>query len=182
MHNVYETHYVQDQENDGDPSKRRSLHHRRDYHLGVNVESDFRRHHLYKKPSGRIDENPSNAASFTLESFYRKEFKTKFDTQISTCTEVHDNSKETTGLLIDTLHPEEKEAPLESFRDLSEYFPRDQRPDPEALMSEMEILRCHLTGKRDRIKDISDAARVAEEKNQCFLWLTRLTARLLLHQ
>ena len=46
--------------------------------LGVDAQSDFQRHHCHRKPRGRIDENPSNAVSLKLESFYRKEFKTVF--------------------------------------------------------------------------------------------------------
>ena len=114
-------------------------------HLDVNVDSDFQRYHRYRKPSGRIDENPSNATSFSLHSFYRKEFKAVLDTQIGTYTEVHNNSKETTRPLIDTLHPEKKATPLDLFEELTEFFPPDQKPDPEALMSEMEIFRCHLS-------------------------------------
>ena len=67
------------------------------------------------------------------------------DTQIGTYTEVHNNSKETTRPLIDTLHPEKKATPLDLFEELTEFFPPDQKPDPEALMSEMEIFRCHLS-------------------------------------
>lgn len=38
--------------------------------LGVDTQSDFQRHH--PKRYGGIDENPSNAVSYNLESFYRK--------------------------------------------------------------------------------------------------------------
>jgi hypothetical protein len=81
----------------------------------------------------------------------------------------HNNSKETTRPLIDTLHPGKDVAPLESFKDLTEYFPRDQRPDPEALMSEMEVFRSHLTDHyHTNVQDISDAARIAEKQKSVF--------------
>ena len=136
-------------------------------HLGVNVDSDFQRYHRYQKPSGRIDENSSNATSFSLQSFYRKEFKAVLDTQIGTYTEVHNNSKETTRL-IDTLHPEKKATPLDLFEELTEFFPPDQKPDPEALMSEMEIFRCHLSSNSYSVKHISDAPKIAEERKSVF--------------
>ncbi|CAB3991910.1 zinc finger MYM-type 1-like [Paramuricea clavata] len=138
-------------------------------HLGVDAQTVFQRHHRHRKPPARIDENPSNAVSLNLESFYRKEFKAVLNTQISTYKEVNNNSKETTRPLIDTLHPGKDVAPLESFKDLTEYFPRDQRPDPEALMSEMEVFRSHLTDDyHTNIQDISDAARIAEKQKSVF--------------
>ena len=137
-------------------------------HLGVNVDSDCQSYHRYRKRSGRIDENPSNATSFTLQSFYRKEFKAVLDTQIGTYTEVHNNSKETTRPLIDTLHPEKKATPLNLFEELTEFFPPDQKPDPEALMSEMEIFRCHLSSDSYSVKHILNVARIAEEQKSVF--------------
>jgi hypothetical protein len=137
--------------------------------LGVDAQTDFQRHHRRRKPPARIDENPSNAVSLNLEFFYRKEFKAVLDTQISTYKEVNNNSKETTRPLIDTLHPVKDVAPLESFKDLTEYFPRDQRPDPEALISEMEVFRYHLTDHyHTNVQDISDAARIAEKQQSVF--------------
>ncbi|XP_028418765.1 zinc finger MYM-type protein 1-like [Dendronephthya gigantea] len=78
--------------------------------LGVDVESDFRRHHRLRKPPRRIDDNPSNTVALSLESFYRKEFKAVLDTQITRYKEVYNSSKETTGPLIDVLHPSKGKA------------------------------------------------------------------------
>lgn len=103
-----------------------------------------------------------------MQSFYRKEFKAVLDTQIGRYTEVHNYSKETTRPVIDTLHPEKKVTPLDLFEELAEFFPLNQRPDPEALMSEIEIFRCHLGSNSDSVKDISDAARIAEERKSVF--------------
>jgi hypothetical protein len=41
--------------------------------LGVDVQSDFQRHHRHRKPPGRIDENPSTAVSLNLESFFSRQ-------------------------------------------------------------------------------------------------------------
>ena len=54
--------------------------------LGVDVQSDFQRHHRHRKPPGRIN----SAVSLNLESFF---FKAALDTQISTYKELNNNSK-----------------------------------------------------------------------------------------
>ncbi len=83
--------------------------------------------------------------------------------------EVNNYSKETTRPLIDSLHPGKEVAPLELFKDLTEYFPPDQIPDPEALMSEMEVFRSHLTDHyHTNVQDISDAAKIAEKQKSVF--------------
>ena len=49
------------------------------------------------------------------------------------------------------------------------FFPPDQRPDPEALMSELEVFRSHLTDHHyNNVRDISDAGRIAEEQTSVF--------------
>ncbi len=128
-------------------------------HLSVDAQTDFQCRHRHRKPPARIDENPSNAVSLNLESFYWKEFKAVLDTQISTYKEVNNYSKETTRPLIDTLHPGKEVAPLESFKD----------QESEALMFGMEVFRSHLTDHyHTNVQDISDAAKIAEKQKSVF--------------
>ena len=145
-------------------------------HLGIDAASDFKHHHRYRKPPSRIDENPNTTAAFSMDSFYRKEFKAVLDTQINTFADIHNNCKETTKPLIDALHPGKELPSLQTFKDLAEFFPEDQRPNPDAFMSEIEIFRSHMTSTSENVKYISDAARIAEQQNQSFLLLTELIA------
>ena len=94
----------------------------------------------------------------TWSPLTEKKFKAVLNTQIITYKEVNNNSKKTARPLIDSLHPEKETTLLESFKNLIELFPTDQRPDPEDLMSELEVFKSHLTdNSNDNVKDISDA-------------------------
>lgn len=51
--------------------------------LGVDSKSDFLIHHRNRKAPGWLDSNTSNQTEFTMQLFYRKEFKSVLDTLIN---------------------------------------------------------------------------------------------------
>ena len=83
--------------------------------LGINVDSDFRRHHRQRRAPRRIDDNPDTAANLDVESFYRKECKAVLDTQISTFTDVLENCVATIKPLFDALQPGKEPPSLQTY-------------------------------------------------------------------
>ena len=133
--------------------------------LGIDVDSDFLRHHRQRRAPRRIDDNPDTAANLDVESFYRKEFKAVLDTQISTFTDVLENCVATTKPLFDALQPGKEPPSLQTYEALANFHPENGRPDPNALMSEVETFTLHT--KAD-VKDIFCAAKKAEEMKSVF--------------
>ena len=109
--------------------------------LGTNVESDFRRFHHPRKPPRRIDDNPNTTANLSVESYYRKEFRTVLDTQINTFADFVDKCSITIKPLFGTLGIGKEPSSVPNFEDLAKLHP--DRPDPDALMCEMEIFKIH---------------------------------------
>ena len=133
--------------------------------LGIDVDSDFRRHHRQRRAPRRIHDNPDTAANLDVESFYRKEFKAVLDTQISTFTDVLENCVATIKPLFDALQPGKEPPSLQTYEALANFHPENGRPDPNALMSEVETFTLHT--KAD-VKDIFGAAKKAEEMKSVF--------------
>ena len=93
--------------------------------LGTDASSDFQRHHRQRKPSSRIDKNPSTPVTLNLESYYRKEFKAVLDTQISTFKDVLENCVTTIKPLVYALQQKKIFTPdLRSFSEV----PSEPRP------------------------------------------------------
>ena len=138
--------------------------------VGIDAANDFRRHHRQRRPPRRIDDNPNTTACLNMESFYRKEFKSVLDTQISTFTEVFENCAATIKPLLSALQVEaDKEATsIQTFEALAKFHPEKDRPDPDALMSEVETFKLHLATINEVVKDISGAAKIAEEQKSVF--------------
>ncbi|CAB3993563.1 zinc finger MYM-type 1-like [Paramuricea clavata] len=148
--------------------------------LGVDVGTDFLRYHRQRKPSRRIDDNPSTTANLNVESFYRKEFKAVLDTQINTFTDVLENCVATIKPLFQALQPGQEPSSIQTFEALAKFHPDKDRPDPDALMSEIETFKLHLkTTHEEDAKDISSAAKKAEEMKLVFP-LTNRAFRLVL--
>ena len=131
-----------------------------DEKLGIDIDSDFRGHHRQRRAPRRTDDNPDTAANLDVESFYRKEFKAILDTQISTFTDVLENCVATIKPLFDALQPGKEPPSLQTYEALANFHPENGRPDPNALMSEVESFTLHT--KAD-VKDIFGAAKKAEE-------------------
>ena len=144
--------------------------------LGIDVDSDFRRHHRQRRAPRRIDDNPDTAANLDVESFYHKEFKAVLDTQISTFTDVLENCVATIKPLFDALQPGKEPPSLQTYEALANFLTENGRPDPNALMSEVETFTLHT--KAD-VKDIFGAAKKAEEMKSVFQ-MTNRTYRLVL--
>ena len=136
--------------------------------VGTDVDSNFRRHHRQRKPPRRIDDNPNTTASLNVESFYRKEFKAVLDTQINTFTDVLENCAAKIKPLLETLHPGTEPSSLETFEELAKFHPDKDRPDPDALMSEVETFSLHPQTTNADVKDISSAAKKAEGMKSVF--------------
>ncbi|CAB3993102.1 zinc finger MYM-type 1-like, partial [Paramuricea clavata] len=99
---------------------------------------DFLRYHRQRKPSRRIDDNPNTTANLNVESFYRKEFKAVLDSQINTFTDVLENCVATIKPLFQALQPGQEPSSIQTFEALAKFHPDKDRPDPDALMSEIE--------------------------------------------
>ena len=128
----------------------------------------IRRHHRQRRAPRRIDYNPDTAANLDVWSFYRKEFKAVLDTQISTFTDVLENCVATIKPLMslfDALQPGKEPPLLQTYEALPNFHPENGRPDPNALMSEVETFTLHT--KAD-VKDIFGAAKKAEEMKSVF--------------
>ncbi|CAB3981323.1 zinc finger MYM-type 1-like [Paramuricea clavata] len=146
---------------------------------GVDVGSDFLRYHRQRKPSRRIDDNPNTTANLNVESFYRKEFKAVLDTQINTFTDVLENCVATIKPLFQALQPGQEPSSIQTFEALAKFHPDKDRPDPDALISEIETFKLHLKTTHEDAKDISSDAKKAEEMKFVFP-LTNRAFRLVL--
>ena len=136
--------------------------------LGTDASSDFQRHHRQRKPSSRIDENPSTTVTLNLESYYRKEFKAVLDTQISTFNDVLENCVTTIKPLVYALQPGKEKSSHQTYEALAKFHPDKERPDPDALMSEIETFKLHFETTNAVVKDISAAAKIAEQQKSVF--------------
>ena len=117
--------------------------------LGTDVESDFRQYHHPRKPPRRIDDNPNTTANLSVESYYRREFKAVLDTQISTFADVVDKCSITIKPLFETLGIGKEPCSVPNFEGLAILHPG--RPDPDALMSEMEIFKIHCESSKSNV-------------------------------
>ncbi len=147
--------------------------------LGTDVDSDFRRHHRQRRAPKQIDDNPDTTANLDVESFYHKEFKAVLDTQISTFTDVLENCVATIKPLFQAIQPGKEPSSLQTYEALANLHPEKGRPDPDALMSEVETFELHLEITKADVKDISGAAKKAEEMKSVFP-LTNRAYRLVL--
>ena len=132
--------------------------------LGIDVDSDFQRHHRQRRVPRRIDDKPDTAANLDVESFHRKEFKAVLHTQISTFTDVLENCVASS--------PEKNH---HHFK-LMNFHPESGRPDPNALMSEVKTFTLHT--KAD-VKDTFGATKKVEEMKLVFP-MTNIAYRLVL--
>ena len=134
--------------------------------LGTHVESDFRRFHHPRKPPRRIDDNPNTTANLNVEWYYRKEFKAVLDTQTSTFADVVDKYSIAIKPLFETLEIGKEPSSVPNFEDLAKVHP--DRPDPDALMCEMEIFKIYCESTKSNVHYICGAAKVAEEMKSVF--------------
>lgn len=82
--------------------------------LGIDADSDFNRHHPCRRLPCRI---------IKIQIMRQLLPKTFLDSQ--TCAHVRKNCKETIRPLIDALHPAKEIRPLQTFKDLGEFFPQE---------------------------------------------------------
>ena len=101
-----------------------------------------------------------------MESFYRKEFTAVLDTQISTFTDVLENCVATIKPLFDALQPRKEPPSLQTFEALVNFHLKNGRPDPNALMSEVDTFTLHT--KADRCQRYFGAAKKAQEMKSVF--------------
>ena len=106
---------------------------------GLDLISDFQRHHRHKQPPLRIDDNPGSSAAFGMHTFYRREFKAILDTQISFLSEVYLNCCKTVQPIIECLGLNKDKPKLENFVALARFFPEEMRPHPETLAAFFEF-------------------------------------------
>ena len=109
---------------------------------------------------------------------YRKEFKAVLDT-INTFVDVLENCVATIKPLFQALQPGQEPSSIQTFEALAKFHPDKDRPDPDALMSEIETFKLHLKTTHEDAKDISRAAKKAEEMKLVFP-LTNRAFRLVL--
>ena len=127
-------------------------------HLDIDFENDFNRHHRRRLAPRRIDETADQEVQFTIDSFYRREFKAVLDTLVNF---LNSNAK----ACMESLKPlfaifkipvSRDVLTIDNLKCAVEMFPsNDSRPDIYALQAEMEILfdRCENCKSMSDIMD-----------------------------
>ena len=126
------------------------------------------RHHRHRRPPQRIDSNPQTEVFPNMKSFYREEFTQVFDTQISMLRDVLLNCKKIVTPLMELLHPAKEVSSLQNVMKVVDMFPEEERPDPDALMAEVEVFKSSMAISQLKIEDLASAAKLCEQQKLVF--------------
>ena len=142
--------------------------------LGIDPGNYYNRHHRPRRAPRRIDEQAGTAAVFSLQQFYRKQFREVLDSLTSRMGEHLAQCRKNRLPLLKCLKP-----PIDGscIRSAVSLFPPSHAPDTLALEAELEVLAQLLPV--DVGKDYNKVVELSEA-NKSTLPLANLAVRLML--
>ena len=78
------------------------------------------------------------------------------------------NFKEIVTPLMEILHPAKEVSSLQNVMKVVDMFPEERRPDPDALMAEVEVFKSSMAISQLKIEDLASAAKLCELQKLVF--------------
>ena len=142
--------------------------------IEIDAKADFNRHHRPKKAPRRVDEQAETATVFSLQAYYRNQFREVLDVLTSRMKENLVQCQQSLLPLLKCLKPPVDGSEIHSAVSL---FPPSQLPDQSAIEAELQVLAELLPSDID--KDYNKVVEVSEA-NKLSLPLANSIIRLML--
>ena len=134
--------------------------------MGIDSIAQYQLHHRPRRPPRRIDDHPEASAQLLFKEFYRKEMCEVLDSLIA---EYMGNTKaclDQIKPIADCLQPPVQNPKLETVKAMCCLFPPVCRPEPQVLISELEVFATTIS--RKQLSSVQEVAKYAHKYIRIF--------------